>query len=329
MKDSTRSLLSFDLEAAASCGGTVAGMDEAGRGPLAGPVVAACVIMPPGDPVDGVNDSKKLTAARREKLYPLILEKALAVGVGRAERDEIDRVNILEATKAAMRRAFGSMGTAPDLLLVDAVEGLGLPVETRAIIRGDGTSYTIAAASIVAKVTRDRLMDEMDRLYPGYGFAGNKGYGTAEHIDALRRLGPCREHRSAFVATALSPTRQDKGRAGEDMAEKLLMAEGMEVLERNWRCPAGELDIVAREGGTLAFVEVKYRESARYGAPREAVNGAKRRNIAALAAQYLREKGRAGARCRFDVVEIVKHGINYNVSYMKGAFSSEGGGLFL
>jgi ribonuclease HII len=329
MRESTANLWSFDLETAASCGGVVAGMDEAGRGPLAGPVVAACVVMPLDDPIDGVNDSKKLTAARREKLYPLILSKALAVGVGRAEHDEIDRVNILQATKNAMRRAYEAMDFSPALLLVDAVDGLGLPVDIRPIVRGDGTSYHIAAASIVAKVTRDRLMDGLDALYPEYGFAAHKGYGTAEHLSALRRLGPCGEHRASFIGSALGATKQEKGRAGEDMAEKLLMAEGIEVLERNWRCPTGELDIVAQDGRTLAFVEVKYRESAKYGAPREAVHKRKRRNIAELAAHYLREKGRAGARCRFDVVEIVKHGVNYSVSYMKGAFSSEGGDLFL
>jgi uncharacterized protein (TIGR00252 family) len=257
------------------------------------------------------------------------MEKALAVGVGRAEHDEIDRVNILQATKLAMRRAYEAMSLTPGLLLVDAMEGLNLPVETRSIIRGDGTSYSIAAASIVAKVTRDRLMDAMDAKFPGYGFAAHKGYGTPEHIEALRRLGPCPEHRAAFIDGVLSPTNKDKGRAGEDMAEKLLMAEGLEVLDRNWRCPRGELDIVAQDGHTLAFVEVKYRESGRFGSPCEAVNKAKRRNIAELAANYLRQKGRAGARCRFDVVEIVKRGTSFDVSYMKGAFSSEGGDLFI
>lgn len=329
MKLSTDSLLSFDREVAASGGSPVAGMDEAGRGPLAGPVVAACVVMPLNDPIDGVDDSKKLSAAKREKLFPVIMEKALAVGVGRAERDEIDRVNILNATKNAMRQAFGLLKATPGLLLVDAVEGLGLPVETRPIIRGDGTSYNIAAASIVAKVTRDRHMDELDALYPGYGFASHKGYGTAEHIEALRRLGPCPEHRATFIGGVMNPTRKEKGRAGEDMAEKLLMAEGLDVLERNWRCPAGELDIVAQDGRTLAFVEVKYRESERYGLPREAVDGPKRRNLVELAAYYLKQKGRAGMRCRFDVVEIIRRGGNYDVSYMKNAFQSENGDLFL
>jgi ribonuclease HII len=325
----TESLLSFDSDAAAAGGAPVAGMDEAGRGPLAGPVVAACVAMPLDDPIDGVNDSKKLSPGKREKLFPVIMAKALAVGVGRVEHDEIDRINILNATKSAMRQAFSLMGMAPNLLLVDAVEGLGLPVETRPMIRGDAMSYNIAAASIVAKVTRDRRMCELDALYPGYGFAKHKGYGSAEHIEALRRLGPCPEHRASFIGGIMGATRKEKGRAGEAMAEKLLMAEGLAVLERNWRCARGELDIIAQDGHILAFVEVKYRESYRYGLPREAVGKAKQRGIVELAAAYLQQTGRAGTGCRFDVVEIVKRGGGYDIEYMKNAFRAEGGDTFL
>lgn len=329
MSMKTSSLLSFDADAQAACGALVAGMDEAGRGPLAGPVVAACVIMPLDDPIEGVNDSKKLTEARREKLYPLILDRALAVGVGRVDRAEIDRINILNATKKAMRQAYAAMEITPGLLLVDAVEGLELPVETQPIIRGDGTSYNIAAASIIAKVTRDRLMAEMETSYPGYGFARHKGYGTAEHIEAIRLLGPCPEHRATFIGGILGPTRKEKGRTGEDMAEKLLMAEGLSVLERNWRTARGELDIIAQDGQTLAFVEVKYRESGRYGLPREAVNRDKQRGMAQLAMTYLYQKGKTGMNCRFDVVEIIKQSGGYDITYVKDAFPAEGGEFFL
>ncbi len=325
----TNSLLSFDRDAASACLGLVAGMDEAGRGPLAGPVVAACVIMPLEDPIEGVNDSKKLTEARREKLFPLILDRAVAVGVGIVDRAEIDRINILNATRLAMRMAYADMNLEPQLLLVDAVEGLDLPVETQPIIRGDGTSYSIAAASIVAKVTRDRRMAQLEELYPGYGFARHKGYGTADHIEALRALGPCPEHRLSFIGGILGPNRKQKGRAGEAMAEKLLLAEGLEVLDRNWRTARGELDIVAMDADTLAFVEVKYRESERYGLPREAVDQRKRRGIVQTALSYLHEKGRKGARCRFDVVEIVKRGQSYDINYVKDAFPTEGGEFFL
>ncbi len=174
-----------------------AGMDEAGRGPLAGNVVAACVIMPREPLLPWVDDSKKLSPQRREKVYEEIMGIALFVGVGRASPEEIDRVNILEATKAAMRRA--AEGAGADLFLIDALQGLGLPGEERGIIHGDALCYSIAAASIVAKVTRDREMLELDQQYPGYGFAQHKGYGTAQHIAALRALGPCPAHRRSFI----------------------------------------------------------------------------------------------------------------------------------
>ena len=177
-------------------------MDEAGRGPLAGNVVAACVVMPKEPLLLWVDDSKKLSPARRETLYDEILSAALFVGVGQAGAAEIDRYNILEATKMAMRRA--AENAPADVFLIDAVRGLGLPGEERGIIHGDALCYSIAAASIIAKVTRDRQMDELDRLYPGYGFAKHKGYGTAQHIAALKELGPCPEHRRSFIGHFVS-----------------------------------------------------------------------------------------------------------------------------
>ncbi len=174
-----------------------AGMDEAGRGPLAGNVVAACVVMPPEPLLPWVDDSKKLSPARREKVFDEILQTALFVGVGQATPEEIDEINILEATKNAMRRA--AEGAPAELFLIDALQGLGLPGEERGIIHGDALCYSIAAASIIAKVTRDRQMPELDSAYPGYGFAQHKGYGTARHIEALRRLGPCPAHRRSFI----------------------------------------------------------------------------------------------------------------------------------
>ena len=174
-----------------------AGMDEAGRGPLAGSVVAACVVMPPEPLLPWVDDSKKLSPARRDQVFDEILRTALFVGVGQAEPEEIDRINILEATKNAMRRA--AAGAPASLFLIDALSGLGLPGEERGIIHGDALCYSIAAASIVAKVTRDRQMPLLDEKYPGYGFAKHKGYGTAQHIEALRRLGPCPAHRRSFI----------------------------------------------------------------------------------------------------------------------------------
>lgn len=175
----------------------VAGMDEAGRGPLIGPVVAACVVMPPEPLILWVEDSKKLSEARRESVYEEIMAAALQVGVGLATAQEIDEMNILEATKLAMRRAAATVSA--EVWLIDAVRNLQLPGREIPIIKGDATSYAIAASSVVAKVTRDRMMREMDKRYPGYGLARHKGYGTPEHIEALRRLGPCPEHRKTFI----------------------------------------------------------------------------------------------------------------------------------
>ena len=178
-------------------GHVIAGIDEVGRGPLAGPVVTACVSIPADRLVPGVDDSKKLTEKRREALYPLLMEAA-----GYAETcfiwpEEIDAINILNATKKAMETC--AAGFSGSIILVDAVQGLRLPCESRALGHGDALSYMIGAASVVAKVTRDRYMIQLDEKYPMYGFARNKGYGTAEHIAALKRYGPCPAHRRSFI----------------------------------------------------------------------------------------------------------------------------------
>ena len=175
----------------------VAGMDEVGRGPLAGSVVTACVVMPEEPVIIWVDDSKRLSESRREKVFDEIMKHALYVGIGEMSPEEIDRINILEATKSAMRKAAAEVPA--DIFLVDAVTKLGLKGKEIPIIKGDATSYSIAAASIVAKVTRDRQMIELDRLYPEYGFARNKGYGTKEHIEALKKIGPCPVHRRSFI----------------------------------------------------------------------------------------------------------------------------------
>lgn len=179
-----------------------AGMDEAGRGPLAGCVMAACVVMPREPMIYPVYDSKKLTQKQRESAYEQIMEQAVFVGLGRAEVSEIDEINILQATKLAMRRS--AQGAPVDLFLIDAVTGIGLPGEEKAVIGGDAASYSIAAASIIAKVSRDREMEELDALYPQYGFQKHKGYGTAEHIRAIREFGPCPAHRKSFLGKILS-----------------------------------------------------------------------------------------------------------------------------
>jgi ribonuclease HII len=208
MSPATSDLLSFEREAASSDASRIAGVDEAGRGPLAGPVVAAAFMadlawLEAEAPrsLAGLNDSKQLTPASRDRFYALLTAPNPAVSWAAAvvPPDEIDRLNILRATHLGMARALSQLPSLPDLALVDGLPVRGLPCPHKAIVSGDASSLLIAAASVIAKVTRDRLMVEADALYPGYGFAAHKGYGTRAHLDALARLGPCPIHRRSFA----------------------------------------------------------------------------------------------------------------------------------
>jgi len=190
-------LFAYDLKYKQQGSIVVAGMDEVGRGPLAGNVVSACVVMPESPVIPWIDDSKKLSESRREKVYEQIKKTALYIGIGQISPEEIDRINILEATRKSMRIAADTVPA--DVFLIDAVTGLGLNGKEISIIKGDAVSYSIAAASIVAKVTRDRQMAQLHQIYPQYGFIRNKGYGTKEHIDALRKFGPCPIHRRTFI----------------------------------------------------------------------------------------------------------------------------------
>ena len=177
----------------------ICGIDEAGRGPLAGPVVVASVILPENSMIEGINDSKKVSESKREKLYDIILQEAISYGIGIIYQDEIDDINILQATKKGLHEAVMKMEIKPNVILVDALTGidtLGIPYKS--IIKGDAKSYSIGAASIIAKVTRDRIMREWDKVYPEYGFAGHKGYGTAKHIEAIKKYGLTPIHRKTF-----------------------------------------------------------------------------------------------------------------------------------
>ena len=179
--------------------GYICGIDEVGRGPLAGPVVAGAVILPKDCKILYINDSKKLSAKKREELYDVIMEQAVAVGIGMASPQRIDEINILQATYEAMREAVGKLSVMPQLLLNDAVTIPEIQIPQVPIIKGDAKSVSIAAASIVAKVTRDRMMEEYDKTFPEYGFASNKGYGAQIHIEALKKYGPCPIHRRTFI----------------------------------------------------------------------------------------------------------------------------------
>lgn len=177
----------------------IAGVDEVGRGPLAGPVCVAAVIMPLDDIVEGVDDSKKLSEKKRELLFEKIKERAISYSIQFVDEQTIDKINILEATKLCMKKAIEGLSLKPDIVLIDAISKLDVDVELRGIIKGDALSYSIGCASILAKVTRDRLMCEYAKEYPEYGFEKHKGYGTKQHIDALKEIGPCIYHRLSFL----------------------------------------------------------------------------------------------------------------------------------
>ncbi len=205
--EKTMRLVEFDRAFGANI---LAGVDEAGRGPLAGPVSVCACVMPADELIVGIDDSKKLSEKKREDLY----EKIVAVAdycVVLIDIQTIDRINILQATKLGMKRAIEGLKTTPELAVIDAIKGLDISVPFEPVIKGDAKSYCTAAASIIAKVTRDRLMRELDRKYPQYGFIKNKGYGTAEHIDALKTYGACPEHRKTFIKNFITENSRDNG----------------------------------------------------------------------------------------------------------------------
>lgn len=194
----------FDQEFREMCGGHICGVDEAGRGPLAGPVYAAAVILSPEYPIIGLNDSKKLSEKKREALYDIIIEEAVAYCIASASVEEIETYNILGATYLAMTRAVEGLSQTPALALIDGNRiPPNLTVPAKTVVKGDALSESIAAASILAKVSRDRVLKELDKQYPQYGFAVHKGYGTAAHTAALREFGPCPEHRPSFLRKIL------------------------------------------------------------------------------------------------------------------------------
>ncbi len=197
----TKDMFSFESEYSKKGYNLIAGMDEAGRGPLAGPVVCACVIMPQGSGkiIDGVNDSKKLTQKKREFLFEKIKQTAICYKIEEVNNKKIDEINILNATKLCMQNAVKNMSIKPDFVLLDYVHNLQLDVPNIAIVKGDAKSYSIACASILAKVYRDKLMEELDKKYPNYNFKKHKGYGTSEHIQNLKKYGKCEIHRDTFI----------------------------------------------------------------------------------------------------------------------------------
>ena len=320
----------YDQAVRREYGALVCGVDEAGRGPLAGPVVAAAVILPEDMGDIFIYDSKQMTARQREAAYAKICRQAVAWSVGVVDRKYIDKYNILQATYEAMRKAVRSLAVPPALMLVDGVviPGLEQPPQRR-LVKGDTVSQCIAAASILAKVTRDAMMREIGRLYPEYGFDRNMGYGTAQHLKALVSHGPCPEHRRSFApvrirVNAASSTatlrpeeaashpeavdvRRERGAWAEEEALHHLEGLGYSLLARNWRCVFGEIDLVVVKGDVLAFIEVRSRvaphiqEALRTAG--ESVDGNKRRRLKKLAEWFIQEHRLQWAGTfRFDAV---------------------------
>lgn len=303
----------------------VAGIDEVGRGPLAGPVVAAAVILPKECKIEGVNDSKKLSAKKREELYDVILEKAVSYGIGVVSNERIDEINILQATYEAMREALSQLSPKAEYILADAVTIPMVSTPQKGIIKGDAKSMSIGAASIIAKVYRDRLMEALDEVYPGYSFGANKGYGSAEHIDGIKKLGITPIHRKTFVKNFLpqdGDTATDKGNRGEALAAKQMEKMGYEILERNYHALKGEIDIIAKKDSYIVFTEVKYRKNEAMGSPAEAVNHWKQQNIIRAAKAYMAQNclEQLGYDFRFDVAEVLTNEGKTYFRYTEDAF---------
>ena len=298
----------------------IAGMDEAGRGPLAGPVCCAACIMPLDDIIEGVNDSKKLTEKKREELFDKIIEKAIAFKVSFVDEKTIDEINILEATKKGMQAAVFGLFVKPDFVLVDAVKGLSLDVPYLPIIKGDSLSYNIACASILAKVSRDRLMLELDKEFPKYNFKKHKGYGTKEHIENIKKYGKCPIHRNTFIKHFVGWKMNTKkiGDAGEKLAQKFLKKNKYKILQTNYRNNIGEIDIICfdKKEKILVFVEVKTKSTDFFGLPREMVDERKQEKIRKVATAYLMEKKALESDVRFDVLEV----LDGFITHIKNAF---------
>jgi ribonuclease HII len=301
----------------------IAGLDEVGRGSWAGPVVACAAILPLDslsqcDKLAGIRDSKLLSPRRRAEYHDRISEVAVALGVGVVGSSQIDELGIVPATRLAMSRGLNQLAVPPEYLLVDGfpLAYRGLPHE--GIPGGDDRCVSIAAASIVAKVVRDRMMVALDRVYPGYGFGQHKGYGTPGHREALGHKGLCPIHRLSYAPMRYmieeeegeqqggnpEPSSAEVGRLGERVAARHLEEQGYVVCEMNYRCGAGEIDIVALDGACLTFVEVRTRRSRRFGLPEESITVGKKRKLIEVAETYLQEHPSVDADWRIDVVSV-------------------------
>ena len=280
----------------------IAGTDEVGRGPLCGPVVSAVVILPQESRIRYINDSKKLTEKKREELYDQILGEAVSVGIGIVDHHEIDRINILNATKKSMLLALEQLSVKPDILLLDAIT-INTDIKQCSYIKGDANIYSIAAASIIAKVTRDRMMVVYDEQYPQYGFRSNKGYGSFEHMEAIKKYGLTPIHRRSFIHSVLPQTPRRTGQNWEETALRFLIEKGYSLIQKNYKRAGGEIDLILQDGDEFVFCEVKARSDTSFGKPEEFVERTKQQKLILTAQKYMAEKAifQTG---RFDVVAI-------------------------
>jgi len=299
----------------------IAGVDEVGRGPLSGPVVTACVIMPKDSNILYINDSKKLSSSMREELCEKIKKEAISYAVGVKDNNVIDKINILNATKEAMLEAVSSLSVKPDIILIDAVH-LDTEIKQKSFVKGDEKIYSIAAASILAKVYRDKLMDDYAKEYPIYGFEKNKGYGTYEHVEAIRKSGLCPIHRKSFCNNIVTSSVK-KGKDYENVVCNHLIKKGYNIIKRNYKCKYGEIDVITKRNNVIIFVEVKGRSNDSIE-PKQYVDLDKQKKIILTAKHFLKEENLTDALCRFDVVEITdKSKGSYKVNIIKNAFRSD------
>ena len=305
----------FELETRLHRSGyiAVAGLDEVGRGTLAGPVAAGAVILPKKPRrklFNLVRDSKQMSAPQRDEAYDLITKAARSCAVGWADASEIDRYGIVPSVRLAMRRALGRLDERAQHLLIDALALPSTNLPQTSIVRGDSKSLSIAAASVIAKVERDRFMIDLAESYPGYGFESHKGYGTQQHLEAIRELGPSPSHRMTFRPVAYAKSRLKRvhpsvsGEWAESFVVRDLIDRGIEIVSRNYRTRFGEVDLIAKDGSTIAFIEVRARRSTTFGSPAETISRGKARRITAACHEYLQRHKLTGADWRIDVAEV-------------------------
>ncbi len=316
MTDNLESLYEYD-EAVRNSVGTFCGVDEAGRGPLAGDVYAAAVILDPENPIEGLNDSKKLSEKKREALYEEIIEKAEDYCIAKATVEEIEKYNILEAAMLAMRRAVLGLDIKPELALIDGNKTPDVPCDARAVVKGDGTSASIAAASVLAKVTRDRYMKELADQYPQYGFEKHKGYGTKLHCQAIIEYGPCPVHRPSFLKKLYAKNRS--GASGEDAVCVYLEKKGYKILARNFTVRGGEIDIISCDSEYIVFTEVKTRDK-NFISGIDSVDVSKKKRIIRTAQRYIDISG-SQLQPRFDTALVITdRGLFCSLEYIENAF---------